>query len=499
MKKIFTFFAAMLMVTSMFAATETVYEVNFAQIAVDSIKSLSAETKNFAPTFGSVVSAENVNVYSLSIPNFLDADKLYSNRNDGTKVLVRYADVNTIGLHCPGTTIFIVPGLQKNDIVEVAWNSGRKNDVYNTIDSTFSNLGNVSDTEVWGSYDFKHTSTSDNKERTFTYTTHQFKVTANDSARFDIKAPSGQNILIGYIKVTREVEDPEPEAADEDVAELDFDAIVNGLENNLYPVTKGSSLEISEISMNLISYGEETFGYRVAAASGTVQLRKHDQAQYTGLMLRGVTNIAIRGLKADDNIIIEFNKGSGQNFQFGNAIINGKNAGDAIESGNAYGVASDGDLVLKTTETGNNDVYIHKITIVKDGYYLVGNMNDWAYDATYLFTQNPNNDAEYMLQGVTFEAGAQFKVKGIFEGVETWYRDGLDNNYVVNDGGKKNIYFRPSGNSDWGDYYYVYIETPSATAVENVATAKKAVKMVENGQVVIVRDGVKYNVLGTRL
>lgn len=40
-------------------------------------------------------------------------------------------------------------------------------------------------------------------------------------------------------------------------------------------------------------------------------------------------------------------------------------------------------------------------------------------------------------------------------------------------------------------------DTP--TAIEDVKSAVKAVKMVENGQVVILRDGVRYNVLGARL
>ena len=40
-------------------------------------------------------------------------------------------------------------------------------------------------------------------------------------------------------------------------------------------------------------------------------------------------------------------------------------------------------------------------------------------------------------------------------------------------------------------------DTP--TAIEDVKSAVKAVKMFENGQVVMVRDGVRYNILGARL
>lgn len=38
-----------------------------------------------------------------------------------------------------------------------------------------------------------------------------------------------------------------------------------------------------------------------------------------------------------------------------------------------------------------------------------------------------------------------------------------------------------------------------ATAVENVATESKAIKFVENGQLVIIKNGVRYNALGARL
>lgn len=41
--------------------------------------------------------------------------------------------------------------------------------------------------------------------------------------------------------------------------------------------------------------------------------------------------------------------------------------------------------------------------------------------------------------------------------------------------------------------------SPEGSAVENVATEQKAVKFIENGQIVIIKDGVRYNVLGAKL
>ncbi len=49
--------------------------------------------------------------------------------------------------------------------------------------------------------------------------------------------------------------------------------------------------------------------------------------------------------------------------------------------------------------------------------------------------------------------------------------------------------------------YAIRVKTGSdvPTAVENLEIAPKAVKVVENGQVVIIRDGVRYNTLGAQL
>lgn len=45
----------------------------------------------------------------------------------------------------------------------------------------------------------------------------------------------------------------------------------------------------------------------------------------------------------------------------------------------------------------------------------------------------------------------------------------------------------------------VLLADANYTAVENVATEQKAVKFIEDGQIVIVKDGVRYNVLGAKL
>ena len=71
--------------------------------------------------------------------------------------------------------------------------------------------------------------------------------------------------------------------------------------------------------------------------------------------------------------------------------------------------------------------------------------------------------------------------------------------------GLKAISLQPDGA---GDYTFTYeyangkltVTFPSEeTAIHNAAVEAKAVKMMENGQLVIIKNGVKYNVLGTAL
>ena len=49
--------------------------------------------------------------------------------------------------------------------------------------------------------------------------------------------------------------------------------------------------------------------------------------------------------------------------------------------------------------------------------------------------------------------------------------------------------------TDWVEF--VTPETP--TAVENTTNSKAAIKRIENGQIIIIRDGVRYNVIGTKV
>ena len=71
-------------------------------------------------------------------------------------------------------------------------------------------------------------------------------------------------------------------------------------------------------------------------------------------------------------------------------------------------------------------------------------------------------------------SGKKYNVKGVF----------------INFGKTKEI--APLAESDIQE-----VTTPSA--IDNAAVETPAVKTIENGQLVILRDGVKYNAMGVRL
>ena len=135
-------------------------------------------------------------------------------------------------------------------------------------------------------------------------------------------------------------------------------------------------------------------------------------------------------------------------------------------------------------------------------YYLVGSMNNWEADSAYLFVANPANEGEYMLD-VTLTQGATLKVIGTTDGgaTKTWYPDGMGNDYMVDaaHAGKVTVYFRPEGNVEGWYAGYFYVTEASAQGFDSINATSKAVKRIENGQIVIIKNGVRYNALGAEI
>lgn len=83
-----------------------------------------------------------------------------------------------------------------------------------------------------------------------------------------------------------------------------------------------------------------------------------------------------------------------------------------------------------------------------DEYYLVGTMNGWEINNDYKLTRSASEAEVYFLQNVWLTTSDSFKIASSYG---TWYPDGIDNEYKINQGGTYDIYFRPDGNGgeDW--------------------------------------------------
>ena len=160
----------------------------------------------------------------------------------------------------------------------------------------------------------------------------------------------------------------------------------------------------------------------------------------------------------------------------------------------------EGKLYVITTAEGAG-AWGNLVPVLENGYYLVGKFNNveqWDYaslSAEKKLAANPEAEGEYIIT-VALKAGDKFKVISLENDVfMTWYGE---NDYVVTDataGASKTIYFSPVYKDAWGGYYYIQANDP--TAISNTEAAVKAQKVIENGQIFILKNGVKYNVLGT--
>lgn len=101
-------------------------------------------------------------------------------------------------------------------------------------------------------------------------------------------------------------------------------------------------------------------------------------------------------------------------------------------------------------------------------YYLVGSLIGWKPNAEYKLKANPGQEGEYMIDAV-LAAKEGIKVIGVLGQDTTWYKDGIGNEYIINETGKYTVYFRPEGNQQWG---YTYFEPVKANCpLYNVAEA----------------------------
>ena len=143
--------------------------------------------------------------------------------------------------------------------------------------------------------------------------------------------------------------------------------------------------------------------------------------------------------------------------------------------------------------------YVQPEQKLADGYYLIG-LGGWNVedlDASVQFTVNPDDAEEYMLADITLQAGDKFKAVYVEnDAIKTWYPDGEGNDYEVTSAtaGKKTVYFRPKYHEEWNGHFY--IEPNDTTAIDDVYDNVKAVKVMRDGQILIIKGNKIYNVLG---
>ena len=167
---------------------------------------------------------------------------------------------------------------------------------------------------------------------------------------------------------------------------------------------------------------------------------------------------------------------------------------------------SNGILVLDLGYAKAGDIIeIYGVTIEEtecpepEKYYLVGTFNEWAATEDYLMAENTAAPGEYVLDTKLSE-GDQLKVVGISGDKENYYPAGLGNNYAVDaaHAGWVTVYFRPEGNAEWaefGGYFFINV----SQGVENVQDNVQCTKTIENGHLMILKNGIKYNAQGKKL
>ena len=165
-----------------------------------------------------------------------------------------------------------------------------------------------------------------------------------------------------------------------------------------------------------------------------------------------------------------------------------------------FTLAEAGDVVVtfsaeKITITGNFKVSDEPVEIK---YVLMGIAGDWTTGIE--LTANPDNANEYVLLGQEITEADAVKVVTLTNGVATAWCGNVDEFSDVERSYDKdgNIVLTPGKY----DFYYkvaedlIYIAATPTTDIENITTSKHATKTIHNGQIVVIRDGVMFNMMG---
>ena len=146
-------------------------------------------------------------------------------------------------------------------------------------------------------------------------------------------------------------------------------------------------------------------------------------------------------------------------------------------------------------------------------YYVVGNFTEWKPKAEYSLVSNTANieTNELMILNVELKTTYQFKIAKSADGINIddsdWYPSGMGNAYgehgEITADGKYDIYFRPNGDGEGEGWHekYIYVVPSKTTGIDGVSakTDVKAKKIIENGQIYILRGDKKFNAFGVEV
>ena len=132
-------------------------------------------------------------------------------------------------------------------------------------------------------------------------------------------------------------------------------------------------------------------------------------------------------------------------------------------------------------------------------YVLMGVAGDWTTGIA--LSVNPDNENEYRLLSQTISEGDAVKVVTLTDGVATAWCGNVDEYSVEHTAddmgnivlapGKYDFYYKVSE-----DLIYIGEAQSTETGLENISNINAPVKTIQNGQFIIIRNGVKYNAAG---
>ena len=178
-----------------------------------------------------------------------------------------------------------------------------------------------------------------------------------------------------------------------------------------------------------------------------------------------------------------------------NGITNTYNIAEAYQAaGNIYKFVVNSD---HNTQIDKILIFKKSSTEITDGYYVVGNMTNWVVDANYKMALNEGAGTEEYSFTMDLTTESQLKVVKVDGETQTWYPEGMGNNYGENGeitkDGNYTIYFRPNadGGNDWFyDVIYVASNEEPEEVIGDVYYQKvTSTGDITNGQYLIVYEG----------